>query len=148
MLFSATLNKKVLGLSNIALKNPEKIFLHENDNASGEKGDSNFQTPEYLKQFYMMVPHDQKIQTLYSFLRSHRNTKTIVFVSCVKQVRFLYECFKMLKIGLPIFEYHGRQPQGKRTAIFYTFKEKKNGVLLSTNISSRGLDIPEVRWVI
>ena len=46
--------------------------------------------------------------TLFSFLRSHRNTKIIVFVSCVKQVRFLYEAFKKMKIGIPMYEYHGR----------------------------------------
>ena len=33
-------------------------------------------------------------------------------------------------------------------AIFYNFKEKKNGVLITTNISSRGLDIPMVKWVV
>lgn len=110
MLFSATLNKKVLGISKLTLKNPEKIFFHESDNAEGDKIDSNYQTPEFLKQFYMFVPHDEKIQTLFSFLKSHRSTKTIVFVSCVKQVRFLYECFRKLKLGLPVYEYHGRQP--------------------------------------
>jgi ATP-dependent RNA helicase DDX10/DBP4 len=29
-----------------------------------------------------------------------------------------------------------------------TFKEKKSGVLISTNISARGLDIPQVKWII
>lgn len=33
-------------------------------------------------------------------------------------------------------------------AVVYNFKEKKNGVLITTNISSRGLDIPMVKWVI
>ncbi len=53
-----------------------------------------------------------------------------------------------MNLNIPIFEYHGRQPQKKRTAIFFSFKEKKSGVLITTNISSRGLDIPMVKWVI
>ena len=33
-------------------------------------------------------------------------------------------------------------------AIFFSFKEKKQGALLSTNVAARGLDIPEVDWII
>lgn len=33
-------------------------------------------------------------------------------------------------------------------AIFYTFCEKQYGILFCTNIASRGLDFPQVDWVI
>ena len=38
--------------------------------------------------------------------------------------------------------------QNKRTAIYFQFVEKKNAVLLSTDISARGVDFPAVDWVI
>ena len=33
-------------------------------------------------------------------------------------------------------------------AIYFTYCEKKHGVLLCTNIAARGLDFPKVDWVI
>ena len=33
-------------------------------------------------------------------------------------------------------------------AIYFTFCEKKYGILVSTNIASRGLDFPMIDWVI
>lgn len=55
---------------------------------------------------------------------------------------------KTFKLGCPIYELQGRQQQKKRMAIFYTFCEKEYGVLFCTNIASRGLDFPQVDWVI
>lgn len=96
----------------------------------------------------MVIPHHEKLDVLFSFLRSHRMVKTIVFVSSCKQVRFFYEALKKLKIGVPIFELHGRQKQKKRTAIFFNFTERKRALLITTNIASRGLDFPKVDWVV
>lgn len=45
-------------------------------------------------------------------------------------------------------ELHGRQKQDKRTAIFFTFTEKRQAVLFTTNVAARGLDFPKVDWVI
>jgi len=33
-------------------------------------------------------------------------------------------------------------------AIFFTFSEKKNAVLFTTNIAARGLDFPLVNWIV
>ena len=33
-------------------------------------------------------------------------------------------------------------------ATFFTFSEKKNAVLFTTNIAARGLDFPLVNWII
>ena len=150
MLFSATLSKDILKVSKVALKNHENILLqNKNIKASDIKDIKNiYETPTNLKQFYMVIPHHEKVDSLFSFLKSHQNSKILIFVSTVKQVRFLYESLKRLRLGMPMFEYHGRQIQPKRTAMFFTFKEQKNGLLISTNISSRGLDFPKVHWVV
>ena len=60
----------------------------------------------------------------------------------------MYESFSKLKLGITMLELHGRQKQDKRTAIFFTFTEKRSAVLFTTNIASRGLDFPKVDWVI
>jgi ATP-dependent RNA helicase DDX10/DBP4 len=51
-------------------------------------------------------------------------------------------------MGLPMYELQGHQKQKKRMAIYFTFCERKYGLLISTNIASRGLDFPMIDWVI
>jgi ATP-dependent RNA helicase DDX10/DBP4 len=96
----------------------------------------------------MTVPSENKINTLYSFIKEHPKKKILVFLSTCKQVRFVYESFKTFKFGCPIYELQGRQKQSKRMAIFYTFCEKQYGILFCTNIASRGLDFPQIDWVV
>lgn len=52
---------------------------------------------------------EDKLNSLFSFLKAHQKSKILVFFSTCKQVRLAYECFKKLKVGLPIMELHGRQ---------------------------------------
>jgi ATP-dependent RNA helicase DDX10/DBP4 len=47
-------------------------------------------TPDTLEQYAMIVPLDQKLNMLWSFIKRHLNSKTIVFLSSVKQVISYY----------------------------------------------------------
>ena len=67
------------------------------------------QTPVKLVHFYMEVKIGEKLDILFSFIKSHTKSKGIVFFSSCKQVRFAYETFKKLKVGASILELHGRQ---------------------------------------
>ncbi|CAE7871963.1 CAD [Symbiodinium microadriaticum] len=140
LLFSATLHNSVHRLGRAALRSPEVISVHHNAKS---------RTPETLKQIYMVVPLEKKVDTLFSFLRSHSQKKTIVFVSTCKQVRFLYEAFRKLKPGPAVMELHGRQSLTKRMLIFQQFMERERAVaLLCTDIAARGVDFPAVDWVV
>jgi len=96
----------------------------------------------------MELKIDEKLDTLFSFLKLHQKQKILVFFSSRKQVRFAYQAFKSLKVSENLLEFHGKMEQNKRTAIYFQFVEKKNAVLLSTDISARGVDFPAVDWVI
>ena len=63
-------------------------------------------------------------------------------------MRFAYEAFRRLKLGVSLLELHGRQKQSKRTAIYFEFVERKAAVLFCTDIASRGIDFPAVDWVV
>ena len=42
----------------------------------------------------------------------------------------------------------GKQKQNKRTETFFHFCNAKQGILLCTDVAARGLDIPQVDWII
>jgi ATP-dependent RNA helicase DDX18/HAS1 len=42
----------------------------------------------------------------------------------------------------------GKQKQAKRTATFFEFCNATSGILLSTDVAARGLDIPAVDWIV
>ncbi|XP_024968302.1 DEAD-box ATP-dependent RNA helicase 32 isoform X1 [Cynara cardunculus var. scolymus] len=139
LLFSATQTKSVKDLARLSLKDPEYIAVDEEAIAA---------TPSRLQQKVMLVPLDQKLDMLWSFIKAHLNSRILVFLSSCKQVRFVYEAFKKLRPGIPLKCLHGRMKQIKRTFILQQFVEQRS-VLFSTDVSSRGLDFNKgVDWVV
>ncbi|KAL7592580.1 hypothetical protein Lser_V15G35349 [Lactuca serriola] len=139
LLFSATQTKSVKDLARLSLKDPEYVAVDEEAIAA---------TPSRLQQKVMLVPLDQKLDMLWSFIKAHLNSRILVFLSSCKQVRFVYEAFKKLRPGIPLKCLHGRMKQIKRTFILQQFVEQRS-VLFSTDVSSRGLDFNKgVDWVV
>ncbi|GES62143.1 ATP-dependent RNA helicase dbp4 [Aspergillus terreus] len=139
MLFSATQTKKVSDLARLSLQDPEYVAVHEAAASA---------TPSTLQQHYVVTPLPQKLDILWSFIRSNLKSKTIVFLSSGKQVRFVYEAFRHLQPGIPLMHLHGRQKQGGRLDITTKYSQAKHAVLFSTDVAARGLDFPAVDWVI
>ena len=46
-----------------------------------------------------------------------------------------------------IFQLHGGMTQHERTEVLNNFKKASSGVVLCTDVAARGLDIPNVHWV-
>ena len=76
-------------------------------------------TPVKLVHHYLEIKIEDKLDVLFSFLKSHPKSKCLVFFSARKQVRYAYQAFKALKLGNNLFELHGKMAQNKRTAIYY-----------------------------
>ncbi|XP_076888095.1 DEAD-box ATP-dependent RNA helicase 32-like [Bidens hawaiensis] len=139
LLFSATQTKSVKDLARLSLKDPEYIAVDE---------ESIVATPNRLQQKVILVPLDQKLDMLWSFIKAHLNSRILVFLSTCKQVRFVHEAFKKLRPGIPLKCLHGRMKQVKRMFILQQFVEQRS-VLFSTDVSSRGLDFNKgVDWVV
>ena len=51
---------------------------------------------------------EEKLDTLFSFLKSHSKQKVLVFMSSIKQVRFAFQAFKTLRLTQNLFELHGK----------------------------------------
>nr|XP_025037525.1 probable ATP-dependent RNA helicase DDX10 isoform X2 [Pelodiscus sinensis] len=139
LLFSATQTKSVKDLARLSLKDPEYVWVHEK---------AKFSTPATLDQNYTVCELQQKINMLYSFLRSHLKKKSIVFFSSCKEVQYLFRVFCRLRPGISVLALYGKQKQMKRMEVYNDFVRKKSAVLFATDIAARGLDFPAVNWVI
>eukprot|EP00002_Diphylleia_rotans_P028369 TRINITY_DN5727_c0_g1_i1.p1 TRINITY_DN5727_c0_g1~~TRINITY_DN5727_c0_g1_i1.p1 ORF type:complete len:846 (+),score=232.93 TRINITY_DN5727_c0_g1_i1:48-2585(+) len=139
LLFSATQTKSVQDLARLSLKEPEYVSIYK---------ESVVDTPQKLVQHYMVCPLQDKMDLLYSFIKTHLKVKSIVFLSTCKQVRFVYEAFCRMRPGVPVLCLHGKMKQHRRLEVYYEFCEKKAAVIFATDIAARGLDFPAVDWVL
>jgi ATP-dependent RNA helicase DDX10/DBP4 len=91
----------------------------------------------------------QKLDVLYSFVKSHLKSKVIVFFASCNQVKFVTSIMKGLQPGVSVMGIHGKIKQERRTRIYFDFLRRTNGaVLLATDVAARGLDFPGVEWVV
>jgi superfamily II DNA/RNA helicase len=70
----------------------------------------------------------------------------MVFFSSCNAVKFHSELLNYVDVR--VSEIHGRQKQQKRTTTFFEFCNAKSGILLCTDVAARGLDIPNVDWIV
>mmetsp|Transcript_17251 Transcript_17251/g.39872 ORF Transcript_17251/g.39872 Transcript_17251/m.39872 type:complete len:605 (+) Transcript_17251:122-1936(+) len=139
MLFSATQTKKVEDLARLSINPKTAIYVEV-------ESDSKEATAENLEQGYVTCPSDKRFLLLFTFLKKNKNKKIMVFLSSCNSVKFHAELLNY--IDIPVLDIHGRQKQVKRTTTFFQFQKAKTATLLCTDVAARGLDIPEVDWII
>ncbi|XP_006895196.1 PREDICTED: ATP-dependent RNA helicase DDX18-like [Elephantulus edwardii] len=138
MLFSATQTRKVEDLARISLKK-EPLYVGVDDDKANA-------TVDGLEQGYVVCPSEKRFLLLFTFLKKNRKKKLMVFFSSCMSVKYHYELLNY--IDLPVLAIHGRQKQNKRTTTFFQFCNADSGILLCTDVAARGLDIPEVDWIV
>lgn len=57
-------------------------------------------------------------------------------------------CFYSVMDGCYYSSFKGKQKQTRRTTTFFQFCNADTGILLCTDVAARGLDIPEVDWIV
>jgi len=141
LLFSATQTKDVKHLATLSMHHStvEYVGVHDNDEE---------RTPTQLQQAYVVVPLPNKLDCLYSFLKSHLKCKTICFFATCSQVRHAWDLLCRLRPGLSVLALHGKLSQEKRLQVYDKFTQTPHVVLLATDVASRGLDFPAIDWVV
>jgi len=141
MLFSATSTKKTEDLVKLALKKePISVGLDENVSSNS------LATVSGLEQGYVICPSEKRLLLLFTFLKKNRKKKVMVFFSSCMSVKYHHELFNY--IDLSVMCIHGKQKQTKRTSTFFQFCNADTGILLCTDVAARGLDIPDVDWIV
>ncbi|KAH0545831.1 probable ATP-dependent RNA helicase DDX55 homolog [Cotesia glomerata] len=138
-LFSATQTKEVQQFIRAGLRYPTIITVTEKSSVS---------TPALLNNYYAIVEPDQKFATLVNFIKSTgTNRKYMIFFSTCACVDYFSEVLKLMFPGGNIFSLHGKL-KGRRKKIFDDFHKIDSGILICTDVMARGIDIPEVDWVL
>jgi len=138
MLFSATQTENVQHLIKLAIKEkPVYESVHQEEKEA---------TAEGLEQGYVVCPSEKRFLLLYTFLRKNKRKKIMVFFSSCHSVKYHSELLNF--VDLPVKDIHGKQKQQKRTSTFFEFRNATSGTLLCTDVAARGLDIPNVDWII
>ncbi|KAI1506644.1 P-loop containing nucleoside triphosphate hydrolase protein [Biscogniauxia marginata] len=137
-LFSATQTTKVEDLARISLK-PGPIYINVEEQQE-------YSTVDSLEQGYVVCDADKRFLLLFSFLKKNQKKKVIVFLSSCASVKYYSELLNY--IDLPCLDLHGKQKQQKRTNTYYEFCNAKSGTLICTDVAARGLDIPDVDYVV
>jgi len=100
-----------------------------------------------LTQNYILVPNNTKEHYLIHLLLNEFKKKyIIIFISSCKRCHFISLFLQLF--NLRVSTIHSKMPQKKRFENLENFKNKKNNILVSTDIASRGLDIQNVELVI
>lgn len=135
MMFSATLNQRVMELAYEFMNLPEKI------SATPEK-----MTAELVEQVLYHVASKEKFSLLLGLLRKMGMVRTMVFVNTKREAEFL--CDRLTANEFPSKVISGDVDQKKRLRILDDFKSGKLPILIATDVASRGLHIDGVSHVI
>jgi superfamily II DNA/RNA helicase len=135
-LFSATLPNNIYPIINKIMRNPIKICVKAEQ-----------LTLEGITQFYVAVDDDrQKYATLKHIYQYVSVSQCIIYCNSIKRVSDLYDAMK--EDGFPVCRIHSNMDKGERDSAFKEFKNGKSRVLISSNVTARGIDIQQVSIVI
>lgn len=133
-MFSASMTTKVKALAAPFLKDP--IFLHTADKTSLNPN---------LEHFYVRTTLKEKFETLKKLLSATNTQKALIFVSQHTDTKVLVE--KLKYHGFTVATISGKLSKEERKNALLQFKTGKVKLLLSSDLSARGLDVPHITHV-
>lgn len=104
------------------------------------------QVPERVHIYKVMSPEKDKLDSLSLLLRSLGDTSTIVFLNYRDSVERTNNY--LVEQGFSTSFFHGGLEQKEREASLYRFSNGSANILVSTDLASRGLDIPDIDNII
>jgi translation initiation factor 4A len=135
-LFSATLPESIFPIIKKIMRNPVKISVKRE-----------MLTLEGITQHFIAVDDDRQkyatLKTLFSYLSV---SQCIIYCNSVKRVSDLYEAMK--EDEFPVCCIHSNMEKAARDTAFNDFRSGNSRVMISSNVTARGIDIQQVSIVI
>lgn len=135
-LFSASMPTTINELTSKFVTNPIKIIVK-----------SEQLTLEGIKQYFVNLENDaMKYETLKDLFSTFSVAQCIIYCNSVTRVSDLYEA--MNNDGYPVCLIHSNLDKSTRQTNYDDFRRGKFRVLISSNVTARGIDIQQVSTVI
>jgi translation initiation factor 4A len=135
-LFSATLPEEINSIIDKIMRNPVRVCVKREQ-----------LTLEGIRQFYIAVDDDrQKYATLKNIFSVITLSHTIIYCNSIKRVQDLYEA--MCEDEFPVCRIHSSMDKAERDKAFNDFRNGTSRVLISSNVTARGIDIQQVSVVV
>ena len=135
-LFSATLPEEVHNLTHKFMRNPIKILVKAEQ-----------LTLEGIQQYYVNLNGDEeKFETLKDLFGRVSLSQCIIYCNSIYRVNELYE--SMTNDNFPVGKIHSNMSKEERKNNYTDFLNCKYRVLISSNVTARGIDIQQVSTVI
>ncbi len=134
ILFSATMPPKIKLLAKQILNNPAEIQIAVS------------RPPESIDQNAFICYEAQKTGLIKELFKGKDVKKVIVFSGSKLKVKELAKVFR--QIGLSAAEMHSDLDQVQRNHVLHEFKNNRIGILVATDILSRGIDIEDIVMVV
>jgi len=136
LFFSATINPEIKKLAFSQVKSTAiRIQISPDDPVSAN-----------VSHAVMFVEMDDKRFFLERFIKENPDSKIIVFVRT--RVRAERVAKAMERVEIRALTIHGEKDQEERSNVMNKFKEGECNLLIATDVSARGIDIPDVNYVI
>lgn len=135
-LFSASMPKEVEQLTEKFMNEPEKILVK-----------SEMLTLEGIQQYHVALDNDgNKFDCLKDLYASLSVSQSIIYCNSIKRVDDLYDA--MMEDSFAVSKLHGSMDKEDRKEAYENFKNGKSRILISSNVTARGIDIQQVSTVI
>jgi translation initiation factor 4A len=135
-LFSATMPSEIITLTNKFLRNPVKIIMKVEELSL-----------ECIQQFYIAIMDDRsKYEMLKNLFSIISVSQCIIYCNSVKRVMDLYDA--MVNENFSVCAIHSSMDKTEREKAFHSFRNGGYRVLISSNVTARGIDIQQVSFVI
>jgi translation initiation factor 4A len=135
-LFSATLPEHIKELTRVFMNNPVEIYVKQEQ-----------LTLEGIKQYCVAIHHqNQKYETLKDLYSSISVSQCIIYCNSINRVIELYD--NLTRDGFAVSCIHSNLSKEERENAFVDFRKGSSRILISSNVTSRGIDIQQVSVVI
>jgi ATP-dependent RNA helicase RhlE len=136
LFFSATIDKTIKKLAYSQVKSTAiRIQISPEDPVS-----------KNVSHFVMFVEMDDKRFFLERFINENPDRRMMVFVRT--RVRAERVAKAMERADIAVLAIHGEKDQAHRSQVMQGFKGGEANVLIATDVSARGIDIPDIHYVI
>lgn len=135
LFFSATINAEIKKLAYSLVKNPIRIQISPKDPVSKNVDHS-----------VAFIEMDDKRFFLERLIKEHPESKILVFVRTKVRAERVNKALE--RVGIESRVMHGDVEQKERFSTLQQFSDGKFMILIATDVSARGIDIPNVEYVI